>query len=164
MKALKKKEYLENFEIFIKSLYSCKKGKEEKLTEESANMITSFKEGLRRLGPKVYIIVEVKYVVAGKEEKQTYSLEDLAKDGLQLPEKVESFEVVFNGKSIIKVGDIKTSDGYEPLFITDKFIVEQNASKEIKKGTSDIIIKDTETYQEFSNNRIRFGEVNTLEI
>lgn len=164
MKILKLKENIENFDIFIRSLYSYKTKKGNKQIQENEEMVASFKEGLKSLGSRAHIIAEVTFVVAGKEEKQTYLLQELAKDGLQLPEDVESFQITIKGKFLSKVENVKMSSGYEQLFITDKFIIKQNSTKEIKEEIGNVIIQNMELYQEMTNNRIRFGEEKIAEV
>lgn len=158
MKKETNKKLVEDFKIFLYSLYEHNK------IEENNKIVNTFAKDLRKVSGKGRGLVEVEMTfVDCKNETSQCFLDDAVNLGLELPEDVASFKISVHVCKSSKIDNVSESVIMKDVFKSAKFIVAQNTKqKEFEEGA--IVIKDMLFYQDMTGNRIRFGQENTLEV
>lgn len=155
------KKHVEHFKILLNSIY------EHVGLSENQKVVDKIENDLQTMGGYLQIFVDVEYQVDGHSKFERYTLYDATKNGIELPEGVESFSCEFIAKSSTKSGDV-VSVGRKNLFKTKRFVVAENCDNKkdaAKRLTnSDIIIKNMEIYQDKTGNRIRFALKTTASV
>ena len=155
-----KRETIENFKIFMSSLY------EAQSCEENKKMFKQFETELRGCVGDTVTRIELTLTFAdGSIEREKMLLSVAAKEGVEIPDDVVSFEVEVSVYSSTKEGNI-TSGLTKSVFKSKKFVVKANERKrksDQEKRDEVVEIKDIDTYQMKTNNRIRFYRRLTIE-
>ena len=164
-----KRELLENFRVFYASLYQHKSIKE--VEEGQEKYLKDIKE-LADLGDDADL--KVKFVCDTLDRKvkhtQYKNIQEFVKNGVDMDEKVFRFYVVI--KAEFRKGDVKyQSADTTPFFKSENFVIKEAdkrfaklCEEAIKQGRSKSVVVSREDLQQFSNERIRFGETNIMEV
>lgn len=165
------KELIESFKIFYFSLNQHLPF--EEVNEKVKSYIDEIKD-LTSITDDVDL--KVKFVVTlpnGEDKHSTYQpLQLFVQNGVTLREDIERFQVSIRAE--FRKNEIKYQSTDEfPFFKSEIFIIKDNIksvqtalmkdSVEQKKSKN-LVLVDAEDLREFSNNRIRIGEVKNLEI
>ena len=165
-----KRELIESFKVFYSSLYQHKNV--EEVEKGYAPHVEDIKE-LMTLGDDADLRVKFVCITAdGTIKHLPYQpIQLFVKDGVDIGEDVERFEVVIKAEYRKRNIKFESSDR-TPFFKSETFVVKENSKSVISKlyedrveeGKAKAVVVSKADLQEFSNNRIRFGETNTLEI
>ena len=158
MELFTNKKTVEDFKIFLNSLY------EHNIGKGNDAIVEKFAKDLRNISGKNRGMVEIEMTFAdGKIQTEKTFLDCAAKDGINIPEDVASFKVSVMVHKSIKNDKVRETYLMKDVFNSAKFIVAQNTKeKEFEEGA--IVIKDMLFYQDMTGNRIRFGSEDTLEV
>ena len=151
---------VEDFKIFINSLY------EHQSLEENKKIVEEFEKELKAMGGNLQAFVKVAATLPKKKTMTTtYRIDDVAFGGFNLPEDTETFEVSVDLYSRVKEGNI-TASGIKTPFKSMLFILSENAKvlTNVNASQGICVVRDMELYSEKTGNRIRFGEPLTQEV
>lgn len=160
MKKVSRVKLIEDFKIFVNSLY------EHQSVMENAKIVDEFDKKTKAMGGEFKAVVRVTlFLPKEKLETKTYDIVDVVNNGIDLPENALAFEARVDVASAVKNGDVITG-GVETPFRSMLFILTENATilKNIEIPQGIRIVNSMELYAEKSGNRIRFGEENKLEL
>ena len=160
MKKISRVKFVENFKIFVNSLY------EHQSVIENGEIVDKFDKDTKAMGGEFKAVVRVTtYLPKEKLETITYDIVDAVKDGINVPDNALAFEARVDVASAVKNGDV-ISGSVETPFKSMLFILTENAKilKNIEIPQGIRIVNNMELYAEKSGNRIRFGEEKELEL
>jgi len=164
-----KRELIDSFKVFYSSLYQHKTV--EEVEEGQQKHIDDIKE-LMTLGDDADL--KVKFVCDTTDKKVKHTeyqyIQDFVKNGVDIDEDVYSFKVVIRAE--YRKGNMKfQSADSTPFFKSESFVIKEAdkhyaevCEEAVKKGTSKAVVVSREYLQEFSNERIRFGKTEVLEV
>lgn len=164
------RELIDSFKVLYSDIYSHEKL--EKFEEEVKKYIVDIKE-LVSICDDVSLKVKLVCTMPDGTEKHTkyQDIQQFTKAGFDLIEDIETIQVCVKG--VIKKGEmVMESSDKTPFFKSEVFLLEENIKSKIAKLRMDSInqgkskdqLISRQNLQEWSNNRIRFPENQTLEV
>lgn len=163
------RELIDGFKVFYSSLYQHqsveKVDKDIKFHLEGIKDLISFSDE---------VDLKVKFICDVSPEKTKHTayipVQEFMKKGIDLDSKTIRF------KAVIKVEHTKNGIKYEssdstPFFKSESFVLKENdkaharlVEEAVSEGKSKAVVISGQDLQEFSNNKIRFGYTNELEV
>lgn len=164
------KELIESFKVLYSSLY------QHKSFEQFKNDVEIYLNEIKHLmSISDDVDLKVKFVCVlpkGVVKHTNYQqIQQFVKNGVELDENVERFSM--HVRAEFRKNNVKyQSTDEQPFFKSETFVLKDNVQSQMSKAyvaaaqdkNSKVVMLDSESLQEFSNNRIRFGAEKKVEL
>lgn len=160
MKRISRAKLVEDFKIFVNSLY------EHQSVKDNQKFVDELDKEAKKIGGNLKAVVRVTTYLPNKiQESKMYDIEEAAYNGVEIKEDAEAFEVRVDMLSSVKNENTYSSNLITP-FKSMLFIISENAKifEHINAPRGIRIVKNMALYSAKTGDKIRFGEENKLEL